>query len=203
MAAAALAPLRRLPALLRTSGRCAAPVAARAASSHGGPAAPPPQHADASAAGTGSSTGNLPFIERAKLYGANALIGTFLTTESKFDRVLKGLEITRMDTASGEVEATIDVTEGLINAYGGLHGGATCTIVDVISTISLLVLDPLRAGVTVELNASFTAAAKLGESLRIVSRVLKTGKRLGFTEVQIWSKSTGKLIATGRHVKAL
>ncbi len=177
-------------ALRRLAGGRAAPIASRAMS-HAPPHTQPP------------ATEGIPFIERAKLLGANALIGTFLTTERNFDRVLKGLSVTRMDTATGEVEATLDVHEGLLNAYGGLHGGATCTLIDVVSTISLLALDPLRAGVSVELSSSFTAAAKLGDSLRIVSRVLKTGKRLGFTEVHIYSRASGKLIATGRHTKAL
>ena len=37
----------------------------------------------------------------------------------------------------------------------------------------------------------------------LVFRVTKSGSRLGFTTVDLFRKSDGKLIATGRHTKAL
>lgn len=178
--------------------RAAAPSRALAAAAAAAPPSPPGQQQPPPPTG-----GPLPFIDRARLAGVNALLGKFITTEARFDRVLEGLHVTRLDPATGEAEATLTVHEGLINAYGGLHGGATCTIVDVVTTIALLGVDPLRAGVSVDLNVSFTAAAKLGEPLRIVARVLRTGKRLGFTEAQIFRASDGVLVATGRHTKAL
>ena len=141
------------------------------------------------------------FIGRAKLHGAETLLGKFVSNESKFDRVLHGLNVIRV--SNGEVEATLEVTEGLQNSYGGLHGGATCTLVDVVGTMALISTDPTRAGVSVDLSVSFTNAAKKGETIRLVGRVLKTGKRLGFTEVQIYRVSDGALVATGRHTKAL
>lgn len=123
-----------------------------------------------------------------------------------------------------QVEAELTVTEGLQNgaqptavtqsrvlclivapfraAFGTLHGGATCTIMDVAGTLALLSLDTARPGVSVELNSSFVAAAKAGEKIRIVASVLKTGKRLGFTHVDIYG-ADDRLCATGRHTKAL
>ena len=40
----------------------------------------------------------------------------------------------------------------------------------------------------------------MGEKLAIEGRVLKTGKKLAFTDVDI--KVADKIIATGRHTKA-
>ena len=65
-----------------------------------------------------------------------------------------------------------------------------------------LTLDPLRAGVSVELNVSFVSAAPAGSQIHVRGEVLKAGKKLGFTAVEIRSEE-GKLIATGRHTKAL
>ena len=87
------------------------------------------------------------------------------------------------------------------NAFGTLHGGATCTIIDVVGTLALLSLDQGRPGVSVELNTSFIAAAHANEMVRVVGSVLKVGKRLGFTQVDILG-ADGRLCATGRHTKA-
>jgi len=103
----------------------------------------------------------------------------------------------------GVVKCTLPVTECLGNSWATLHGGATCTIIDIVGTMALLTLDHERAGVTVDLNASYTNAARVGDTLMIEGRVLKTGKTLGFTEVTINRKSDGKLVAKGRHTKVL
>ena len=56
------------------------------------------------------------------------------------------------------------------------------------------------------MNTSFCSAAKIGSELEIEGRVLKSGKTLGFTQVDIFVLQEGgsrKLVATGRHTKAL
>lgn len=143
------------------------------------------------------------FIDRVKRLGANAMLGTFVSTGVRFDRVLEGLEVTRIDSDLGEVECVFPVTDASSNAYGTLHGGCVTTLVDVVGTMALLSQDPLRAGVSVELSTSFTAAAKSGDSVRCVGRVTKMGRKLGFTQVDLYRVSDGTLAASGRHTKAL
>ena len=46
-------------------------------------------------------------------------------------------------------------------------------------------MDPTKAGVSVDLNVSFCAAAKVGCELQIEGTVLKMGRKLAFTEVTI------------------
>ena len=82
-----------------------------------------------------------------------------------------------------------------------MHGGAICTIVDVVGTMAILSLDVTKPGVSVDLNVSFVSAAKSGEQVLIKGTCHKLGRKLGFTEVRIESED-GKLIATGRHTKA-
>lgn len=100
----------------------------------------------------------------------------------------------------GSVELTLEVNDGLANNFGTLHGGAIATIVDVVGTLALLSVDPHRAGVSVEMNQSFCAAAKVGDKLALTGTTLKYGKSLGFTQVEVRA-STGVLVAVGRHTK--
>lgn len=146
------------------------------------------------------SNEQLSFVERAKLYGVNALLGYF-THKGGFDSSLKNLEVTRVE--KGKVCCTIKAEPTLLNNFGKLHGGCTCLLVDVIGTMALLTTNPLKPGVSVDLNVNFLRAADAGELLNIEGVVLKTGKTLGFTRVTISSASSGKLIAEGRHTKAL
>ncbi len=140
------------------------------------------------------------FFARARAAGANALLGALLTSRGRFDACLGGLEV--LTIGDGRVACALTVTEALSNSYGTLHGGATATLVDVVGTLAALSVDPLRPGVSVEMNQSFVRAAKVGEVLRIEGRCLKAGARLAFTEVDILN-ARGEIVATGRHTKAL
>ena len=78
------------------------------------------------------------------------------------------------------------------------------SVVDVVGTLALLGRDPTRPGVSVEMNQSFCTAAACGEALSITGSVLRYGKTLGFTEVNIrvaGDQEPGRLVATGRHTK--
>jgi len=147
------------------------------------------------------------FIDKIKRLGTNAILGQFVTNGVRFDSVLDGMTVSRIDTAAGIVEVDLTVGEKHANAYGTLHGGATSTLVDIVGTLALLTKDPLRAGVSVELSASFMSAAKIGTKIRCIGRVRKAGRRLGFTTVEIYSLDPSdkidKLVAEGRHTKAL
>ncbi len=141
------------------------------------------------------------FIDVAKKHGANALLGYLANTGDRFDKALRELQVTKI--GDGVVTCEMPVNQHVQNAYGTLHGGAQATLVDIVGTLALLTKDPTKAGVTVELNCSYASAAKAGETVEVIGVVLKTGKKLGFTQVDIKRKSDGKLIATGRHTKAL
>jgi acyl-coenzyme A thioesterase 13 len=107
------------------------------------------------------------------------------------------------DLSNGYAECTLTVEPAVQNSYATLHGGAVSTLVDVLGTLALIGADHTRAGVSLEMNVSFLAAAKAGDELVVTGRVLKAGRSIGFTEVEIRRKSDDRLIATGRHTKAL
>ena len=88
-----------------------------------------------------------------------------------------------------------------------LHGGVTATLVDVVGTLALLGRDPTRAGVSVEMNQTFCAAAMEGSTIHITGSILSYRRTLGFTEVTIREEpaadgTPGRVIAVGRHTKA-
>ena len=141
------------------------------------------------------------FIDRVKAAGANAMLGIFHASGTRFDSSLKGMNITNI--GNGTVSAVMDVTLDLSNAYGTLHGGATSTIIDIVGTMALLTIDPSKPGVSVDLNVSFMAPAKVGDSIRIEAKTWRAGKKLGFCQVDIYRASDGAAVATGRHTKAL
>uniref|UniRef100_A0A6B2LTT1 Acyl-coenzyme A thioesterase 13 n=1 Tax=Arcella intermedia TaxID=1963864 RepID=A0A6B2LTT1_9EUKA len=100
------------------------------------------------------------------------------------------------------VKCTLPITEKVSNAYGGLHGGATATLVDIVGTMAQLSVDHRKPGVSIDLNVSYTNKAPIGETVDIEGRVLKSGKSFVFTEVEIRRQSDAKLVAKGRHTKA-
>ena len=141
----------------------------------------------------------LSFIEKARTMGANALLGLYTHTGDRFDQCLKNLKI--LEIGDGKVRCVIPVETHLHNANKNLHGGAICTIVDVVGTLALLGNDPTKPGVSVDLNVNFLRAGMHNEDIFVDGYVLKSGKKLGFTQVDLKRKD-GKLIATGRHTKA-
>mmetsp|Transcript_49517 Transcript_49517/g.107256 ORF Transcript_49517/g.107256 Transcript_49517/m.107256 type:complete len:175 (+) Transcript_49517:266-790(+) len=162
----------------------------------------------------------LSFIARAKMARShNALIGPFASA-GRFDYCLEQAEMQCVHAVPGSVLCKLQVREPLANNFGTLHGGAISTLVDVVGTIALLSKDMQRAGVSVEMNQTFCSAARIGEWVWVHGAVLKYGRRLGFTEVRIFSRGEdtfgeisvpaealappqgSRLVAVGRHTKA-
>ncbi|PSN33877.1 Acyl-coenzyme A thioesterase 13 [Blattella germanica] len=101
-----------------------------------------------------------------------------LMIESKcFDRVMSKVRI--LSGGEGRLCAELTVEEEHQNRMGTLHGGLTATLVDTL----------------------YLSAARNGETVVIDCNTLKAGKTLAFLEVEIKSKTTGKLIAKGSHTK--
>uniref|UniRef100_A0A2I3HBK3 Acyl-coenzyme A thioesterase 13 n=1 Tax=Nomascus leucogenys TaxID=61853 RepID=A0A2I3HBK3_NOMLE len=112
-------------------------------------------------------------------------------------------KITLVSAAPGKVICEMKVEEEHTNAIGTLHGGLTATLVDNVSTMALLCTERGAPGVSVDMNITYMSPAKLGEDIVITAHVLKQGKTLAFTSVDLTNKATGKLIAQGRHTKHL
>jgi acyl-coenzyme A thioesterase 13 len=140
------------------------------------------------------------WITIAQADGASVWVGRAFTCQDGFDSNFESMRVTEVN--DGHVRCTLPVTRSLSNLYGTLHGGASATLVDILGTMAMMSRDASKPGVSVDLNISFTAAAPIGELLTLDGRVIKGGRRLAFTEVEI-RRADGTLVATGRHTKAL
>ena len=110
----------------------------------------------------------ISFIEKARAMGANALLGLYTHTGDRFDQCLKDLKI--LEIGDGKVKCIIPVEKHLHNANRNLHGGAICTLVDVVGTLALLGKDPTKPGVSVDLNVNFLRAGMPNEDIYIAKR---------------------------------
>ncbi|XP_051872258.1 acyl-coenzyme A thioesterase 13 isoform X1 [Pristis pectinata] len=124
-----------------------------------------------------------------------------LTGGTGFDRILSKMAV--VSASPGKIVCEMKVEEKHVNRAGNLHGGLTATLVDVVSTAALLNTERALPGVSVDMNITYMNAAKLGEDIIITAQVLKEGRSLAFTTVDVTSKVTGKLLAQGRHTKHL
>ncbi|XP_026155672.1 acyl-coenzyme A thioesterase 13 [Mastacembelus armatus] len=118
-----------------------------------------------------------------------------------FDRVLSKMDV--LSTSPGKVVCEMRVEEEHTNRGGTLHGGLTATLVDIVSTMAIMNSERGAPGVSVDMNITYTNAAKIGEDVLITAQVLKRGRTLAFATVDLTNKDTGKLIAQGRHTKHL
>ena len=117
-----------------------------------------------------------------------------------FDRLLHKVQVKAAE--NGKIHCELPVAEEHLNMHGILHGGFTTTLVDTISTISLLTCENPAFGVSVDLNITFLASATTGDTLSVKSEVLRFGKTLGFTSISVENQH-GKLIAAARQTLAI
>ncbi|CAL8296851.1 unnamed protein product [Lota lota] len=118
-----------------------------------------------------------------------------------FDRVISKVNV--LSASPGKVVCELKVEEEHTNRGGTLHGGLTATLIDMISTTAIMNSERGSPGVSVDMNITYMNAAKIGEDVLITAQVLKQGKTLAFATVDLINKSTGKVIAQGRHTKHL
>ena len=145
---------------------------------------------------------NDSFIARAReANDAGVLIGAFRSIGC-FDYCLEGMQVVAI--GGGSATCTLTVSNALANNFATLHGGAISTLVDVAGTLALLSVDPTRPGISIEMNQTFCAPARVGDEIFVRGTVLRYGRSLGFTQIDIFrgGDATGPLVATGRHTKA-
>lgn len=107
-----------------------------------------------------------------------------------------------VEVAEGRILCEVPVSEQHQNRYRTLHGGATATLADTISTAALLTTTP-RSGVSVTLSVSYVSPMPGGEVVVVDSRVTKVGRQLATLSVEFRRKSTGQVVATATHTKFL
>ncbi|KAL5567429.1 hypothetical protein UlMin_030593 [Ulmus minor] len=115
--------------------------------------------------------------------------------------VMQGLHVDLVEP--GRVVCSFTVPTRLLNSGNILHGGATATLVDLVSSAVTFTLGAPATGVSVEINVSYLDAAYAGEEIEIEAKALRVGKAIGVISVELKKKKTGKIVAQGRHTKYL
>ncbi|KAJ1667666.1 hypothetical protein IW140_001277 [Coemansia sp. RSA 1813] len=137
-----------------------------------------------------------------------------ITMSTTFNHVLKVVEAVRqhggfdalcfnqmklLEAETGRVRGEIPVTKEYLNAIGSTHGGWLSTLVDVGGSLAVASHGFTTTGVSTDLSVSFLAGSKEGDNIIFDAQVLRMGRTLAYTRVDIFNKS--KMIATGSHTK--
>ena len=105
-----------------------------------------------------------------------------------------GIRVVARDEGSATVEMT--PTEDLANAAGSVHGGMISTLADIAMAVSVRTMVPPAArSVSFDLKLTFISAAKLGEPLRAIGRVIHAGQRTAVAACRVVGPGE-KLVAT-------
>ncbi|KAH7680786.1 Acyl-CoA hydrolase protein [Dioscorea alata] len=115
--------------------------------------------------------------------------------------ILKGLRIDAIE--HGRVLCSMTVPPRLLNTGNFLHGGATASLVDIVGSAAFYSVGAVASGVSLEISISYLDSAFVNEEIEIEAKVLRAGKAVGVSTVELRKKKTGKLIAQGRHTKYL
>lgn len=99
---------------------------------------------------------------------------------------LLGIELQRL--APGYAEIRVLTGQQHTNPLGLIHGGLITSIADAAMGNAIRSLG--IKGVTVDMSAAFTAAARLGEMIVARGKVIKTGKNMIFAEAMVSSGDT-------------
>lgn len=95
------------------------------------------------------------------------------------------------------------VAKALANRFGKLHGGAASTVVDVLTSYCLCMLEPDRlAHVSTHLAIDFLNPMPTGAALIADCIVLRAGRTLAVMECELRREEDGVLVVKGSHTKA-
>jgi len=100
--------------------------------------------------------------------------------------------------AAGEGTATVEMmpTEDMANRSGFVHGGMIAALADSAMGRSVhMTQPPVARAMNFDLKLNFISAARIGETLTAVGRVIHAGRRTAVTECRI-EAAGGRLVAT-------
>lgn len=106
-----------------------------------------------------------------------------------------------VDATENKLKVEFEVQEEHTNPFKTLHGGCTSTLIDIVTTQAIMAKSG-KLGVTVDLNVSYLAPARIGEIIILEASVTKLGKNLCFTRADLYKKNDNTIVATGLHTKA-
>ncbi|MBE0650011.1 MAG: PaaI family thioesterase [Bacteroidales bacterium] len=97
----------------------------------------------------------------------------------------------------GSLTFEYTVRKEMINPVEILHGGVVAGIIDDMMGATVYSMELPGQYVTVNLDVSFFAMAKLGDIIQARTRMLKLGKNIINMECEIWNPAKERMIAKG------
>ena len=95
-----------------------------------------------------------------------------------------------------------------VNSKSSLHGSVSATLVDFMGGLAIACADSRdNTGVSTDIHISYTAGARSGDTLYASAEVVKLGRTLAYTRVEIWRHLNNEqdsekiIVATGSHTK--
>ncbi|KAL7643317.1 UNVERIFIED_CONTAM: hypothetical protein RMT77_006609 [Armadillidium vulgare] len=116
-----------------------------------------------------------------------------------FDTLFSEVKI--LSGGNGKCVAQLQIQKEHQNIKGTLHGGVTASLVDTISTITLMASERQLTGSSVDLKVSYLRPVPKNAVIIIEADTVKIGKTLAFLTVKIKDEKSGKIVATGEHIK--
>jgi uncharacterized protein (TIGR00369 family) len=112
-----------------------------------------------------------------------------------------GIEFVEAGEGSAVVQMT--TTANMANHSGFVHGGIISALADSAMGRSVRTIQPgVTRSMSIDLKLTFINAAKIGEDLRAVGKVLHAGRRTAVTECRIEGNG-GRLVATASGTFAI
>ncbi|KAI3380250.1 hypothetical protein SNEBB_010627 [Seison nebaliae] len=115
-----------------------------------------------------------------------------------FDKVFEVKFLPKSDNCYSVAEMT--VKEEHTNHFGVLHGGMTATLIDMLSSWTLVASNHHKAGISIKMDIEYLKLAKMGEKIRIHSKVLECNELIATMHVDI-KNARKESIAKGLHLK--
>lgn len=95
----------------------------------------------------------------------------------------------------GDIEIDFEVRKNMLNPMGAIHGGAVAAIIDEVLGFQIfLKSDPDAAYVSMTMNIDFLKAAKVGDIITGIPKVVRIGKRTANVRC-VLKNQKGELVA--------
>lgn len=108
----------------------------------------------------------------------------------------------------GKVEMEVTVRKEMTNPYGNIHGGMMATIIDEAIGWAVLSATFQSHYTSVNLNIDFLYAAALDEKIIAKSEIIRAGKKMLHTSVNVYNtngvllaRAASNLVVTGMQLK--
>ncbi|XP_039134545.1 acyl-coenzyme A thioesterase 13-like [Dioscorea cayenensis subsp. rotundata] len=99
---------------------------------------------------------------------------------------------------TGRIICSFVVNPALTNLYNTLHGGAVASVAEVLAVACAKSVAGDIELFTGETATSYLSAARVNEEVEVEGRVLRKGRRVIVTEVNLRIKKTGRMLYTNR-----